>query len=233
MTIDEIKTKLRKKHGFFECPKKKDRIFLTEQQWSQIDWTDEEKFINAALPHKLWNMRHDDHLWPWCQKFRGEDAKGYRAGEGHPKYMPQLPTLVKGRGISRWMSHGDASVIEVPAFASFHNTWTLDNIPEVVEFYERNPGHPDYKKGLIRWSKKNFLRIYAPSALQKFSKRSYLERTPKHISWHYLIKKNEVIGIPKDQTGADLVALYRRGFRWDSYDGYFIEDAFYTGLRWN
>ena len=121
MTIEEIKFHLRKEYGKWpwQGPKKKDRLFLKEEQWALIDWTDIEKKRNAALPHKMWNMRHDDLLWPKCYEWRGDDAYGYRAGEGHPKYMPILPKLVEGRGIARWMAPGDASVVEVPKLADY------------------------------------------------------------------------------------------------------------------
>jgi len=233
MTLGEIKAHLRKEYKFFECPKKSDRLEIPENVWQQIDWTQEEMTRNIALPHKMWNMRHDDHIWPWCKKFRGEDAYGYRAGEGHPKYMPELPKLVEGRGISRWISLHDLSRVEVPKFNDYGNKWTINNMPEIIEFYERNPKNPNYGKDLLKYQKKNFLAIYAPSSLQKFSKRSYLLRDPHHISWHYMIKKREQIGVSKDKTGPDTVAFHRRGNRWDSIDGYMIKGAWYSGLRWN
>jgi hypothetical protein len=180
----------------------------------------------------MWNMRHDDHLWPACREWRGDDAYGYRAGEGHPKFMPRLPQLVEGRGIARWISDGNASVVEVSKFSDYRTLWTPDAMPEVIEFYERNPDHPDYGKW-IRWSKKNFLRTYGPSAVQKFSKRSYLLRAPYHYSRHFMINKNEVVGKTKSETGADLVAFARAGNRWDSLDGYMIKNAYYIGGRWN
>lgn len=241
MTIDEIKAHLRKDYGPWykrtplNRPTRADRCFISEEQWAQIDWTDEEIHRNIALPHKLWNMRHDDLLWPMCYNWRGDDAFGYRAGEGHSKYMPELPRLVEGRGVARWMSAGDASVVEVPRFRDYEHKWTVENMPEVIEFFERKVGHPDFYDGhdasrLIRWSKKNFLRTYAPSSLQKFSDASHLVRYPDHVSCHKMLKKNEkYVGDDKP----DLVVFYRRGWRWDSYDGYMIKNAFYAGLRWN
>lgn len=232
MTIDEIKKHLRKEYKWYKCPKKSDRLLITEEQWQQIGWTQAEQTRNIALPHKMWNMRHDDWVWPRCHAWRGDDAYGYRAKEGHPKYLPRLPQLVEGRGISRWMSDGDASVAEVPKLADYRTLWTPDNLPEIVEFWERKPGAPHYGE-LVTWAKKNFLRTYAPSSLQKFSKRSYLLRDPRHVSYSYVFKKNEVPGKPKSETGADLVAFYRRGWRWDSYDGYMVKNAIYVGGRWN
>jgi len=236
MSIDEIKAHLRKDYGRWpwQAPKKKDRCLIAEWQWSQIDWTEEEQERNIALPHKMWNMRHDDWLWPRSYAWRGDDAYGSRAPEGHPKHMPELPQLVEGRGIARWMAAGDASVVEVPELADYRKVWTPDNLPEIIEFWERRPGHKDFYEGhdrgrLIRWAKKNFLRTYAPSSLQKFSKRSLLIRNPYHFSRHIMVHKNELF------TGdykPDWVFLYRRGWRWDSYDGY-MKKGFYTGLRWN
>ena len=229
LTIEQVRRHLRKQYGLFECPKKKDRLFLTEEHWKEMDWTQEEKDRNAALPHKMWNMRHDDWLWPRCHAWRGDDAYGYRALEGHPKYMPELPQLVEGRGIARWISNGDASVVEVPKLTDYDTLWTPDKLPEVVEFLERKPENPEFGK-LQRWLKKKFLRVYAPSSLQKYSKRSYLLRDPHHVSYSYIIQKNEQYS---GDYPPDWVAFYRRGDRWDSNDGYIVKDAFYTGLRWN
>lgn len=229
MTVEEIKKHLRKEYPYFSCPAKSDRIDIPEAVWQQIDWTDEEKFRNAALPHKMWNRRHDDHLWPMCHDWRGDNAHGPRAGEGHQKYFPEVPKLIMGRGIARWMMAGDKSIAEVPAFFDYNKEWTPDNIPEVVEFFERKDGNPDFGK-LLRWSKKNFLRYYAPSSLQKFSPRSYLIREPEHKSWHYMIQKRE------EYTGnyePDTVLFYRKGWRWDSWDGFYVKNAIYFGLRWN
>ena len=233
MNIEEIKKHLRKEYGKWpwQGPKRSDRLFLTEEQWEQIDWTPEEIERNIALPHKLWNMRHDDHLWPRNYQWRGNDAYGYRAGEGHPKYMPKLPKLVEGRGIARWMADGDSSVAEVPELSDYRKVWTPDNLPQIIEFYERNPGNPNFGKGLLKYSQKTFLKTYAPSALQKFSNRSYLLRDPKHVSLHKMIQKNEVVGDPNSK--ADWVLFKRKGCRWDSYDGYIIKDATFYGLHWN
>ena len=229
MTLDEIKKHLRKDYKWYECPKKYDRLMLPEDIWIQINWTQAEKTRNIALPHKLWNMLHDDLLWPRCRSWRGDDAYGYRAGEGHPKYMPELPKLVEGRGIARWMAKGDSSVAEVLQFADYRTLWTEDNMPEIIEFFERKYGHPDFGKQL-RLAKKNFLKMYSPSSLQKFSKRSYLLREPYHYSKHIMVQKNELY---EGKYKPDWVFFYRRGWRWDSYDGYMVKNGFYVGLRWN
>lgn len=230
LTIDEIKAHLRKDYPWWKCPKKSDRLLITEEQWAQIDWTEEETFRNAPLPHKMWNMRHDDHFWPRCHNWRGDDAYGYRAPEGHPRRMPKLPKLVVGRGIARWMADGDASVAEVPEFAGYHTEITDRHMPAQIEFVERKCGHPEYGK-IKKMSTPEFLEIYAPSALQKFSERSWLKREPYHISHHYIIEKNE--DYCSRENGPDLVWLSRYGWRWDSFDGYFRKRAIYTGLRWN
>lgn len=214
------------------CCRKEDNHWWTEKEWQAKAWTEEEKHRNAALPHHMWNWKQNDRIWPMCKQYRGENALGPRA-EGYPdKFIPDLPVLIKGRGIARWMSSGDKSVAEVPAFADYKKRWTVENMPEIINFIERNPGNPNYGKKLT-YAKKNFIRTYAPSSIQKFSRRSLLVRFPDHLSWHRMIKKNEVAGKSKKETGADLVLFYRNGIRWDSYDRYFIKKAIYFGLRWN
>jgi hypothetical protein len=230
MTIDDIKAHLRKSYGFFECPQKSDRLLITEEIWQQIDWTEEEIYRNAALPHKIWNMRHDDHSWPSCHEWRGDDARGPRAGEGHDKYFPPLPTLVKGRGIARWMARGDVSILEIPLFKDYSVTWTTATIPSTIEVIERKPGHSLYGSTQTI-TKEHLLSNYAPSPLQKFSDKSYLETYPTHKSYHIMLEKRETYtGKP---NGPDSVYFWRYGWRWDSYDDYYVKNAKYIGGRWN
>jgi len=229
MTLQEIKDHLRKDYGFFECPQKHDRLLISEEVWAQIDWTEEEKYRNAALPHKIWNMRHDDHGWPGCKQWRGNDAKGPRAGIGHDKYFPPLPMLVKGRGIARWMTQGDTSVIEIPLFKDYKVLWTTSTIPVTLEVTERLYGHPNDGK-TYTITKEELLANYAPSPLQKFSDKSYLETYPRHKSYHVMIDKTEdYYGNGPD----DKVYFWRSGWRWDSYDSYYVKGAFYVGGHWN
>lgn len=230
MTIQEITDHLRKDYSFWDCPQKHDRLLMSEAVWAQIDWTEEEKYRNAALPHKIWNMRHDDHGWPGCKEWRGDDAKGPRAGAGHDKYFPPLPTLVKGRGIARWMTVSDTSVIEIDLFKDYSTTWTVTNIPFTLEVTERNPGQPDF--GVTNTITKEFLLgNYAPSPLQKFSDRSYLETFPTHKSYHIMYEKKETYtGKP---NGPDEIYFYRFGWRWDSFDSYYIKGAKFIGGHWN
>ncbi len=229
MTLEEIKAHLRKDYSTFECPQKSDRLMLTEEIWQQIDWTEEEIERNIALPHKLWNMRHDDHGWPSCHNWRGWDARGPRAGEGHPKYFPPLPKLVKGRGISRWMSLGDYSILEIPLFSDYKQEWTEATIPDTLEVIERRQGHPDDGK-TFTITKEFLLATYAPSPLQKFSNKSYLEVYPTHKSYHIMLNRTEdVYGNGPDDT----VYFWRYGWRWDSYDQYYIKGAKYIGGHWN
>lgn len=230
MTLQEIKDHLRKEYSFFECPTRADRLFITEEIWQQIDWTEEEIYRNAAIPHKIWNMRQDDHGWPKCQSFRGDNAKGPRAGEGHDKYLPPLPQLVKGRGIARWMSRGDTSVIEIPLFKDYSVTWTTSTIPATLEVVNRKCGDPNFGE-VYTLTKEQLLASYAPSPLQKFSDKSYLETYPTHKSYHLIFKKNEdYCGKP---NGPDDVYFWRIGWRWDSYDDYYKEGGKYIGGRWN
>ena len=229
MTLDEIKAHLRKDYGTFECPKKSDRLLITEEIWQQIDWTEEEKERNIALPHKMWNMRHDDHGWPTCHNWRGDDSFGPRAGVGHPKYFPPLPKLVKGRGISRWMTGGDTSIIEIPLFNDYKVEWTEATIPDTLEVIERRDGHPQDGQ-TFTITKEHLLANYAPSPLQKFSDKSYLETYPTHKSYHVMIRRTEdVHGNGPD----DSVYFWRVGWRWDSYDGYYVKGAKYIGGHWN
>jgi len=228
LTLNQVKARIRKKYSFFESPKKSDRLFLTEDHWQRMDWTDKEKFINAALPHKLWNMRHDDHPWPFSRRYRGADAIGWRAGMDHVKFADKLPELVKGRGIARWMSEGDKSILEIDLFKDYKNIWTPENIPNKVEAVERQAGAKFGEKYNI--TKEDLFYYYAPSSLQKFSKKSKLLRDPYHYSWHRMIKKREKY---HGDYEPDTVAFYRFGARWDSGDGYFIKNAFYIGGRWN
>lgn len=233
MTLEEIIAHLRKKYGCFKCPKKSDRLEIPEDIWKQIDWTRDEIEINGALPHKMWNMRHDDHIWPLCYKFRGVDAYGPRAkGNASRKFIATPPALVEGRGITRWMAIADESVLEIPLFNGYLTTWTPDNIPDELHVIERKPGHQNF--GKVAMMKKNILfQNYGPSALQKFSDKSWLRRDPYHISYHRMFKRREVIGKTKDVTGADSVYFYRYGWRWDSHDNYYIKRAKYIGGRWN
>jgi len=229
MTLQEIEDHLRKDYGFFECPQKSDRLLITEEIWSQIDWTEEEKYRNAALPHKIWNMRHDDNPWPSCHNWRGDDAYGPRAGVVHDKYFHPLPQLVKGRGIARWMTCGDTSVLEIPLFKDYSVTWTTSTIPNEIEVIERQCGSVNYGS-TFTITKQDLLSNYAPSPLQKFSDKSYLETYPTHKSYHIMLKKNE------DYCGDgpdDDVYFWRSGWRWDSFDSYYIKGAFYIGGHWN
>ena len=165
MTLQEIKDHLRKDYSAFECPQKHDRLLISEAIWQQIDWTEEEQYRNAALPHKIWNMRHDDHVWPGCKQWRGDDAKGPLAGVGHDKYFPPLPRLVKGNGIARWMTRKDKSIIEIEVFKDYKTTWTIENLPLTVEVVERQSG-PNFGK-VFTLTKEELLASYAPSPLQK------------------------------------------------------------------
>lgn len=230
MTIREITDHLRKDYGPFECPQKHDRLLMPEHVWVQIDWTEDEKYRNAALPHKLWNMRHDDHEWPGCKQWRGVDAKGPRAGVGHDKYFPTLPQVIIGRGIARWMTAGDTSIIEIYSFKDYSIDWTTSTIPLMIDVVERKPGHPEF--GLVKTITKEYLLSnYAPSPLQKFSDKSYLETYPPHKSYHIMFEKRETYdGKP---NGPDSVYFYRYGWRWDSFDSYYIKGAKYIGGHWN
>lgn len=232
VTVEEYKAHLRKKYAWNKCPKKSDRVHIPEEIWQQIDWTPAEIERNCALPHKMWNMRHDDHLWPFCHEWRGDDAVGPRAPVGHPKHKPTPPKLVKGRGIARWMSNGDTSVLEIPQLAGYHTEWTPDNFPKFVEAIERKGGHALEGKRM-EISKEELFAQYGPSPLQKFSDRSLLITDPYHASYHQMIKRREVLGQSKEITGADQVAFFRYGWRWDSGDDYYVKAARYVGLAWN
>ena len=187
---------------FKRCPKRKEtRINLTDAEWAARDWTEEQININCALPKHMWNWQQDDRVWPMCHEFRGENAYGPRAkglvvkGKTYDimkKFIPTPPKLVKGRGISRWMTVKDTSVIEIPLFDDYEKTWTPENIPEELEVIERNPGHPDYTKKK-QMAKAQLLKDYAPTALQKFSDKSKLLRDPWHFSYHSMIQRREVI----------------------------------------
>lgn len=227
--LQEVVDHLRYDYGTYECPQKSDRLFIPEDVWQQIDWTKEEKYRNAALPHKLWNMRHDDYNWPSCHGWRGDNAKGPRAGVGHDKYFPPLPQLVEGRGIARWMTVGDTSILEIPLFKDYEVTWTTSTIPNEIEVIERRKGNPNDGK-TFTITKEYLLRNYAPSPLQKFSDKSYLEVYPYHKSYHIMLNKNEnIYGEGPD----DDVYFWRYGWRWDSYDSYYIKGAFFVGGHWN
>lgn len=228
--LEEVVAHLRHEYKLSECPQRSDRLFLPEDVWQQIDWTKEEKYRNAALPHKLWNMRHDDHVWPMCHKWRGDDAYGPRAGVGHDKYFPPLPQLVKGRGIARWLSVGDAKAIEIPLFKDYEVEWTTTTIPSTLEAVDRKCGSPTFGQTFII-TKEDLLAEYAPSPLQKWSDKSWLEVYPKHLSYHKILKKNEdYCGKP---NGPDKVYFWRYGWRWDSFDNYYVKGAAYVGGHWN
>lgn len=230
LPIQEVIDQLRRDYSTFECPQKSDRMHIPEDVWQQIDWTEEERYRNAALPHKMWNMRHDDHQWPSCKKWRGDDAFGPRAGEGHDKYFSELPQLVKGQGIARWMAAGDVSVIEIPLFKDYEVTWTTSTIPATLDIVERNCVRPDY--GQTRTITKEYLlATYAPSPIQKFSEKSWLETSPKHVSYHTTLDKRE--DYCSKPEGPDKVYFWRSGWRWDSIDRYFVKGAFYVGGHWN
>lgn len=231
LPLQEVIDHLRYDYGTFECPQKSDRMHIPEDVWQKIPWTEEEKYINAALPHKLWNMRHDDNEWPSCHKFRGEDAFGPLAGEGHDKYLPPLPQLVKGRGIARWMSSGDKKLIEIPLFKDYDVTWTPENIPATIEIVDRKCGSVTYGS-TTTITKQELFAEYAPSPLQKFSDKSWLETYPYHVSYHIMFKKNEPYCGGKPE-GPDKVYFWRYGWRWDSLDNYYNKGGAYVGGHWN
>jgi len=218
--------------GFFSCPKKSDNHKWTEEEWLSKPWTEKEKRINAALPHHLWNWKQNDRVWPMCKAYRGDNAIGPRALEIYePKYKRTPPRLVEGRGIARWMSNGDQSVVDVKMFKDYSRIWTPSNLPDMIECVEtQKNGHfgEAYK-----FTRSEFLRTYGPSSLQKFTDKSYLKRDPYHISYHRMIKRKEQLHVSKDVTGADVVFFWRGGVRWDSLDNYFVKNAIYGGLRWN
>jgi len=228
--LQELVDHLRYEYDKYECPLKSDRVHIPEDVWQKIDWTDEEKYRNAALPHKLWNMRHDDHEWPSCQNWRGDDAYGYRAGEGHDKYFPRLPQLIKGRGVARWMTPGDTSIIEIPLFKDYSVIWTTSTIPDTVEVTERRCGKSNYGQ-TFTLTKEELLSQYAPSPIQQFSDKSYVMTYPLHTSYHVMIKRKEEYCDPRDV--ADDVYFWRYGWRWDSYDEYYIKGGFFLGGHWN
>lgn len=232
ITVEDYKKALRRTWGLFECPKKEDRVFIPEGIWQQIDWTQEEKDRNAALPHKLWNMRHDDNIWPFCHDWRGDDAFGPLAAVGHPKYKQSPPKLIEGRGIARWMTNNDTSILEIPQLSFYENLWTVDNLPEYLGVIERRHSNPRFGEH-YEISKLELLDAYAPTPLQKFSDRSYLKLDPFHISWHKMIKRREFLGDKIDIDAEDTVMFFRYGWRHDSYDNYYVKSATYVGLRWN
>lgn len=231
-TVEEYKTHLRKKIPTFACPTREDRVHIPEEIWQQIDWTEREKFRNAALPHKLWNMRHDDNLWPACHDWRGDDAFGPLAGVGHPKYKQSPPKLVKGRGIARWMNAGDSSIIEIPLLANYREIWTPENIPAMLDVIERQGGVRQAGEH-FQLTKAELFATYGPSPLQKFSDQSWLVCDPYHISWHKMIKRREYLGDKIDPEATDKVLFFRYGWRWDSGDDYYVKAATYIGLAWN
>ena len=233
-TKEEILANVRKSYSFFECPTRANRINCPEDIWQSIEWTDEEIEINCALPLHMWGWRQDDRPWPMCRQVRGANAIGPRAKElgVDAKFKATPPKLVKGRGISRWMSVGDASVLEIPIFSNYEKLWTPNNLPEEIVAIERQGNLENTGKPMVI-SKTFLLQNYGPTSLQKFSDRSYLVREPYHISWHKMIKRREILGKPKDKTGPDIVAFSRYGDRWDSLDNYYVKKAFYAGLAWN
>jgi len=231
MGVDAVVAHLRHEYDKYECPQKSDRMHIPEDVWQQIDWTDEEIYINAALPHKLWNMRHDDYEWHSCHKFRGENAKGPLAGVGHDKYFPPLPVLVKGHGIARWMTAGDTSILEIPILKDYDITWTTTTLHNEMLVTERKCGHPNYGQ-TYTITKEDLLANYAPSPIQKFSDKSWLETYPYHVSYHTMIKKNEPYCGGKP-NGPDKVYFWRYGWRWDSLDNYYNKGGKYVGGHWN
>jgi len=146
MTKEEVLALVRKKYGFFQCPKKSERIDIPEDIWQSISWTAKEIEINAALPHKMWNRRQDDRPWPLCKQFRGRNAIGPRAKElgVMAKFTPTPPKLAQGRGITRWMAVGDVSILEIPLFEDYSKLWCESNLPNILSVWERKPGHPNF-----------------------------------------------------------------------------------------
>jgi len=230
MTLEEIKTHLRKEYASFSCPQKSDRLIMSEDIWQQIDWTDEEKARNAALPHKLWNMRHDDNEWPGCHNWRGHDARGPRAGIGNPKYLPPLPVLVQGRGIARWMTANDESVLEIPLFKDYSVMWTTSTIPATLEVTERQCSRANYGE-TYTITKEELFEKYAPSPLQKFSDKSWLKVYPTHQSYHIMYKRNK--GYCGEGNIDDDIFFWRYGWRWDSGDNYYTKGGAFIGGHWN
>jgi len=218
--------------GFFSCPKKSDNHWWTESEWLSKKWTEKEIRINAALPHHMWGWKQNDRVWPMCQEYRGKNAFGPRAQTIFPpKYKSIPPKLVKGRGISRWISAEDKSILHVPMFQNYSRIWYPNNLPDIIEGFETQRNE-NYLKP-IRFRRKDFVRLYGPSSLQKFSDRSYLVRDPYHISSHRMIKRREQLHVSKKETGEDTVWLWRFGWRFDSLDNYYVKKAVYVGWNWN
>lgn len=234
MTKDQVLAKIRKEYKWYQSPKKSDRVDIPEDVWQSIGWTPEEIEINCALPHHMWNRRQDDRPWPLSRQFRGSNAVGPRAKEHGitAKFTPTPPKLVKGRGISRWMAPRDLSVLEIPELDDYKKVWTPDNLPPSIEVIERKGSLPNTGKK-VRITKIYLMNNYGPSSLQKFSDKSKLLRSPWHFSQHKLLERRERLGVSRDLTGADRVAFYRIGGRWDSLDGYIVKNAVYAGLAWN
>jgi hypothetical protein len=175
-------------------------------------------------------MRHDDNPWPGCHRFRGKDAYGPLAGEGHDKYFQALPKLVKGRGIARWLSVGDTKAIEIPLFKDYSVTWTTSTIPATLDVVDRKCGSATFGS-TFTITKEQLFAEYAPSPLQKWSDKSWLETDPYHVSYHLIINKKETYCGKPD--GPDDVYFWRYGWRWDSLDNYYNKSGKYIGGRWN
>lgn len=192
------------------------------------------KTFPCALPEHMRERLHNDWPWPMSKLPRSLNARGPRCkgsacvcgGQGFKAWPPKL---VKGFGVARWESNGAGSILEIAGFA---NVWIDAGVygQEVIGV-ERNPGHPNFgAKTLVKldWHAMPWadidggLAAYSPSALQKFSDKSWMQLDPGYTAGHRLIKRG--------QDGDDKALFWRYGWRPDHVDVYYNFGP-YAGLK--
>lgn len=171
------------------------------------------KFLGypAVLPEHLRNWQgtgkvklHTDWPWPLSGIPRSWNARGPRAGQGNPGYLPWPPRLIKGRGACRWETAGATSILQIP---DLFREMTADQVyGKKWLCVERKEDHPDFGQTgnvMLDWHEAHVMEAksaldgsiqtfvtpneYSPSAIQSFSPRGYLKLSPAyHSEWKAL-----------------------------------------------
>lgn len=216
-----------------------------------------------ALPPHLRDWRgtgkpklHDD--WPPLLNRipRSYNAYGPRCALLDPEgFRIWPPRLVEGFGVARWENSESTSILYIPALENCHVTGK-DVYGRMFMATEMNPGNPRFQDsfpiqipewrpnsvrdqhhvsptGLDFWEPIVTPNDYSPSALQKFSKRGFMQLEPYYRSTWNITKKRELPVWP--EIGEDrLLPFFRMGYRPDHVDLYYNRSTLIgqIGFKW-
>ena len=170
---------------------------------------------------------HDDWIWPLSKISRGWNAKGPRCGEGNPGYKKWPPRLVEGKSVVRWQKSGDKGEILIPSFNEKYLTSEFVTDLKVLAV--------DVDSDSITFMEQAFVNLndYIPSTIQKYgSTKGWMKLDCGFQCGWRMIRRREMPGKTKEQTGEDLVWYWRFGWRPDILDEYYNYGP-YAGLNWN